>query len=52
MSSVANLDWAHLPACKGDGQARVNNYHHLERYLIPDEHDTRDDGGGDDESDC
>jgi hypothetical protein len=32
-----NLDWGHLPACKGDGQARVNNYHHPQRYLIPDE---------------
>jgi hypothetical protein len=32
-----NLDWGHLPACKGDGQTRVNNYHYPERYLIPDE---------------
>ncbi|KAB7756114.1 hypothetical protein MPHL21000_12685, partial [Mycolicibacterium phlei DSM 43239 = CCUG 21000] len=29
------------------GQARVNNYHHPERYLIPDEH-TDTDGDGDD----
>jgi hypothetical protein len=32
------------------GQLRVNNYHHPERHLIPDEHDSRD--AGDDESDC
>ncbi|MGV0849843.1 DUF222 domain-containing protein [Mycolicibacterium phlei] len=31
------------------GQARVNNYHHPERYLIPDDHtDTSGDGDGDD----
>jgi hypothetical protein len=31
------------------GQARVNNYHHPERYLIGDEHDTRNaEDGGDD----
>lgn len=32
------------------GQARVNNYHHPERYLVPDEHDTRGDVGEDDDS--
>ena len=42
-----NLDWGHLPACKGDGQARVNNYHHPERYLIPDEHGEAGDENGD-----
>ena len=26
------------------GQTRVNNYHHPQRYLIPDEHDTRNEG--------
>lgn len=31
------------------GQARVNNYHHPERYLIPDEHDTRDSDDADGE---
>jgi Domain of unknown function (DUF222) len=33
------------------GQARVNNYHHPERYLIPDDGDADDDGESDDESD-
>ena len=32
------------------GQARVNNYHHPERYLIPDEQDTED--GDDKDADC
>jgi hypothetical protein len=36
-----------IPPPKLDtGQARINNYHHPERYLIPDEHD--DSGDGDD----
>ena len=30
------------------GQARVNNFHHPERYLIPDEGDEADPGGDDD----
>ena len=30
------LDWGHLPLA-GDGQARVNNYHHPERYLTADD---------------
>jgi hypothetical protein len=35
------------------GQARVNDYHHPRRYLIPDPHDTRKRGGdNDDEDDC
>ena len=33
------------------GQARVNNYHHPQRYLIPDNTDG-DDDGGDDDADC
>jgi hypothetical protein len=31
------------------GQTRINNYHHPERYLIPDESDSDNDGNGDDE---
>ncbi len=38
------------PANLDNGQARVNNYHHPRRYLIPDEHDTGD--SGDDEGAC
>lgn len=36
------------------GQARVNNYHHPERYLIPDDHanNGEDNDGDDDETDC
>jgi len=34
------------------GQTRINNYHHPERYLIPNEHDSRkSENGADDESD-
>ncbi|WNG90948.1 HNH endonuclease signature motif containing protein [Mycobacterium sp. ITM-2016-00318] len=32
------------------GQRRVNNYHHPERYLIPDEHATENSEGDEDES--
>ena len=31
------------------GQTRINNYHHLERYLIPDDSDNND-GDEDDDS--
>lgn len=41
----------HLPACKGEGQARVNNYHHPERYLMHDENDNKNDGD-DGDDDC
>jgi hypothetical protein len=41
----------HLPACKGDGQTRVNNYHHPHRYLIPDDGSTGE-NGDDAEDDC
>jgi hypothetical protein len=38
------------------GQARVNNYHHPERYLIPDESendgDDSDGGEGEADADC
>ncbi|PRC41607.1 hypothetical protein C6A85_000000114760 [Mycobacterium sp. ITM-2017-0098] len=34
-----DLDWGHHPLA-GDGQHRVNGYHHPERYLLPE-----DDGG-------
>lgn len=34
------------------GQARVNNYHHPERYLIPDEVDQERDGDHDDDPEC
>jgi hypothetical protein len=33
-----HLDWGHLPLA-GDGQTRVNDYHHPERYLVPDADD-------------
>ncbi|MGZ6780729.1 MAG: HNH endonuclease signature motif containing protein, partial [Mycobacterium sp.] len=33
------------PPSLDTGQARVNNYHHPERYLIPDEHEEGDSGG-------
>lgn len=46
-----HLDWGHLPACKGDGQTRVNNYHHPHRYLIRDDHDTQREDGNEDDDD-
>ena len=51
MSSVALRTQPRLgapPRVQGDGQARVNNYHHPERYLIPYENATED-AGDDDE---
>jgi Domain of unknown function (DUF222) len=40
-------EWIPPPALD-TGQTRINNYHHPERYLIPDEHDN-DEGGDDDD---
>ena len=31
-----DLDWGHHPLV-GDGQHRVNGYHHPERYLLPED---------------
>jgi hypothetical protein len=36
-----HLDWGHLPLA-GDGQTRVNNYHHPENLLTPREDDEED----------
>jgi hypothetical protein len=35
-------DWGHLRLA-GDGQSRVNDYHHPENYLLPEEDDEGDD---------
>jgi hypothetical protein len=42
MDSPPHLDWGHLPLA-GDGQARVNDYHHPENYLVEHNVDEQDD---------
>ncbi|MEC9323818.1 MAG: HNH endonuclease, partial [Actinomycetota bacterium] len=41
-------EW-HPPPALDTGQTRINNYHHPERYLIPDEGAGNDDGRADSE---
>jgi hypothetical protein len=37
-----HLDWGYLRLA-GDGQSRVNYYHHPQNYLLPEEEDDEDD---------